>query len=115
MIGLELEIISRKIDRYGWDGINDHVRQRLLSDWIDALADFTLAEVKDAVNALLACAPKDAMNEQKVRSIVVANRDKRLAAIPKPADPEPPREIRDQAAKDRMAEVARSFTTRSRK
>lgn len=86
-VGFELEILARKTDRFGWDAMNPHVRKRLVADWIDRLADFTMEEIRAATKHLLADDPKQAANEERVAAVINAERAKRAAALPK-QDPE---------------------------
>lgn len=107
MVGLELEVISRKVDRFGWDAMNGHVRQRLIADWISALADFTLEEIGAATREILAGDPREAVNEQKVCRVILRHRARRLAAIPMP--PEPERQTPTPEAKARVDAVVQRF------
>lgn len=82
-VGFELEVLSRKTDRFGWDAMNQHVRQRLLQDWIGRLADYTIEEIQTAIKQLLASEPKQAANEERVADVINAERGKRVATLPK--------------------------------
>lgn len=82
-VGFELEVLSRKTDRFGWDAMNQHVRQRLLQDWIGRLADYTVEEIQTAIRQLLASEPKQAANEERVAEVINAERGKRVARLPK--------------------------------
>ena len=53
-VALELEVLAKKMDRFGWErdrGTPAH--DRMVNDWIDALQDFPLSEIQDAVRAAM--------------------------------------------------------------
>lgn len=85
-LGLELEVLSRKLDRFGWDSMDANIRTRLRADWMKALADFTIDEVQDACREALRNRAKDALNEETIAGIIQAKRAKIVASLPKPAD-----------------------------
>lgn len=88
-LGIELEVVSVKADRFGWDRMSNDLRLRLRQDWMDALQDFTLDEVRAACREALGGNARDAVNEEKIKALIIADRARRLAAIPKPLLPEP--------------------------
>ena len=85
-VGFELEVLARKTDRFGWDAMNPAVRQRLVSDWIECLADFTVDEIQAATKRLMADDPKQATNEERVAAEINADRGRRAARLPKQDD-----------------------------
>ena len=98
-----------KVDRFGWGQMNDTLRKRLRQDWVDALQDFALAEVQDACKVALGGNPRDAVNEEKIKVLVIADRARRLAAIPKQSLPAPVVDRPDAAERQRIAaEVLKS-------
>jgi hypothetical protein len=88
-LGIELQVASAKVDRFGWDRMPPELRTRLRQDWMDALQDFALGEVQAACRQALGDNPRDAVNEQKIKALIIADRARRLAAIPKPPEPDP--------------------------
>jgi hypothetical protein len=111
LLAVELEVVSVKVDRFGWGQMNDTLRKRLRQDWVDALQDFALSEVQDACRVALGGNQKDAVNEEKIKAMVVADRARRLLAIPKPPEPERKIERPDAEARARIAaELLGSFT-----
>lgn len=110
-LGIELEVVSVKVDRFGWDRMGDGLRLRLRQDWMDALQDFSIDEVRAACREALGGNPRDAVNEQKIKALIIADRARRLAAVPKPIAPEPVVERPDAATRARIAaELLGSFT-----
>ncbi len=79
LLGLELEVVSRKLDRYGWDKEQGSVVQnRLISDWMDALQDYPLTEVQEAIKACLDEKPGRTPNERDVRLKILTARERFL-------------------------------------
>ncbi len=111
-LGIELEVTSAKVDRFGWGKMPDALRIRLRQDWMDALQDFTIDEVREACREALADSPRDAVNEQRIKALVIAARARRLAAIPKPPAPDltdrrPDAETRARQARELLAKFNR--------
>lgn len=88
MIGFELEVLSKKVDRFGWDRDRGSAAQdRLMVDWMDALCDFTLAEVKAACRQAVLDNPNKCPNEGHVRKLILSARQRDLQAYaPKPVE-----------------------------
>tara|TARA_R110000782_G_scaffold218427_1_gene305812 strand:- start:29073 stop:29468 length:396 start_codon:yes stop_codon:yes gene_type:complete len=101
-LGLELEVLSRKLDRFGWDSMDAAIRTRLRSDWMNALADFTIDEVQEACRIALRNKAKDALNEETIAGIVLSSRARIVAALPKPAEQPTERKPIDKEAADRI-------------
>ena len=92
MVALELEIMAKKMDRFGWDRDRGSIaHDRAISDWMDALQDFPLNEVQAACRAWVQDNPRRMPNEGDIRSKILAARSKHVATLPKP-EPEPRRE-----------------------
>jgi hypothetical protein len=110
-LGLELEVLSRKLDRFGWDSMDPAIRTRLRADWMSALADFTIDEVQEACRIALRNKAKDALNEETIVGIIQSNRARIVAALPKPDDnPYQARDDKPEDERERMAElVAKAF------
>lgn len=102
MIALELEVMAKKMDRFGWErdrGTLAH--DRLMKDWITALQDFPLSEVQAACRAWVEAEPRRMPNEGDIRGKVMAARAKRVSALPKPE----PVEIRERATPEQAAAI----------
>lgn len=105
MVALELEVMAKKTDRFGWErdrGTLAH--DRLMKDWISALQDFPLSEVQAACREWVNGNPRRMPNEGDIRGKVMAARAKIVAALPK-SEPEKPRQpITAERAAEIMAE-----------
>ena len=89
MVALELEVMAKKMDRFGWErDRGSHVHDRLVTDWMNGLQDFTLAEVQEACRAWTRDNPRRMPNEGDIRAKVIAARAEHVACLPRPAEPE---------------------------
>lgn len=83
---------ASKTDRYGWDRDRGTPAQdRIILDWMDALQDFPLDEVKAAIRACLDDRPNRMPNERDVLFQVHKARARFLLMQPKQAVPDPDR------------------------
>lgn len=73
MVGFELEVLSRKLDRFGWDRMDQRVKMRLMQDWIAALQDYPLDEIQSAITAILGRGDKSP-NEHQVKAEILKAR-----------------------------------------
>ena len=85
-VGILLEVMSRKMDRYGWDKMDSGVRTILRKDGMDALADYPLQEIQAARKQWVLENPSKMPNEGHIAAIINANRDKIRAAQPRATD-----------------------------
>lgn len=93
MVALELEVMAKKMDRFGWDRDRGSLaHDRLIADWMDTLQDYPLTEVRAACRAWVQDNPRRMPNEGDIRGKILAARSKHVAALPKPTEPEEPRE-----------------------
>lgn len=86
LIALELEVLARKLDRFGWDrdrGTAAH--DRIILDWIDALDRYPLEEIQAACRALILANPRRMPNEGDV---VQQIKDTRIGKKPPERTPE---------------------------
>lgn len=78
MIAVELEVMAKKLDRFGWDrdrGTAAH--DRIMRDWMDALQDFPLEEVQEACRRHLVENPAKVPHEGHImRHLRVIRREK---------------------------------------
>ena len=76
-VGLRLEIISRKYDRFGWDQISDEVRTLLRADWTAALLNYSTEEIDAAITEYVNDTKnRKAAHEGQIRDIIIKNRHK---------------------------------------
>lgn len=60
-------MVAQKTDRFGWDRNRETpVQDRLIIDWMDALQDFTIEEIRGAIAACLDAKPGRTPNERDV-------------------------------------------------
>lgn len=58
MVALELEVMAKKYDRFGWDrDRGTAVHDRLVMDWVRALQPFPLDEVREGCRLAIAESP----------------------------------------------------------
>ncbi len=88
MIGIEIEVLAKKFDRFGWDrDRGSHFHNRLISDWMKALQDYPLVEVQAAIAQAVSSIPSKMPHEGHILKIILAERQRMIAAIPKPVEP----------------------------
>ena len=106
MVALELEVMAKKMDRFGWDrDRGSAAHDRLLTDWMDALHDFPLEEIKGACRKWVADNPRRMPNEGDIRRVILAERQKVVDMLPKP-EPVPERKpVTAEAAKEILAKA----------
>jgi hypothetical protein len=67
MVALELDVLATKQDRFGWSRDRGTPTQdRLIVDWMDALQDYPIAEVRAACKACVMDKPSQMPNEGHV-------------------------------------------------
>lgn len=80
MVGVELEALAKKFDRFGWDrDRNSPAHDRMITDWMDALQDYPLTEVQAACKAVVLSNPNRMPNEGHIVA-EIRNARKRAAA-----------------------------------
>lgn len=89
MVAVELEVMAKKLDRFGWDrDKGTAVHDRIMLDWMDALQDYTLAEVRQACREWIRQHPRTMPNEGDIRRILLKARAAMLSRQPAPPEPE---------------------------
>ena len=100
MLAMELEYLAKKFDRYGWDrDRNTAAQDRQKLDFMDALQDYPLDEVRAACKAVVLASPNRMPNEGHIVAQVLAERKRAVTHIPK-------QETQDEARKRVTAERA---------
>ncbi|KAF0675093.1 hypothetical protein PMES_02614 [Profundibacterium mesophilum KAUST100406-0324] len=103
MVAVELEVLAKKFDRFGWErDRGSAAHDRMLTDWMDALQDYPLDEIRAACRAAVLANPGKMPNEGHIAAQIIAARGKRVAALPKPA---PVNEPRETLSADRAAAI----------
>jgi hypothetical protein len=103
---MELEVMAKKFDRFGWDrGRGSYAQERQLTDWMAALQDYPLGEVQAACAQAVLSNPNKMPNEGHVRAAILSARSKAVASRPKVSEPvSRPKSTPEERA--RMAEYA---------
>jgi len=105
MVAFELEVMAKKLDRFGWDrDRGSAAHDRFVTDWMDALQDFPLAEVKAACVAWIRDNPRRMANEGDIRAKIICARAAHIAGLPKPREPDP---FAHKVSKEAAAEILR--------
>jgi len=88
-LSLELEVLAKKFDRFGWDrDRGSYAQERQLIDWMDALQDYPLQEVRRACAQAVLSNPNKMPNEGHVRAAILSARAQSVAAQRKHDDAE---------------------------
>jgi hypothetical protein len=93
MVAFELEVLAKKMDRFGWErdrGTPAH--DRLVTDWMDALQDYPLSEVQAACKAAVLSNPGKIPNEGHVSQQIQMARKRHVALTVDRDNSEPERE-----------------------
>lgn len=98
MLAVELEVMAKKMDRFGWERDRGSMaHDRIMTDWMDGLQDYPLGEVQEACRKWVREAPRKMPNEGDILSIIKRERARlwelRKATQPV-SEPEPEREAR---------------------
>ena len=89
LVALELEVLAKKLDRFGWErDRNSAAHDRIVMDWMDALQDYPLDEVRDACKAAVLESPSKMPNEGHVVAQIKRARREWLALNPPKREPE---------------------------
>ena len=101
-----LETASAKIDRFGWNQMDKHIKDQLCSEWCDALSQYTLDEVRAGVCAVFAASNGKlrSINEYQVQEQIVLEHGQVLDRLPnQPPAPEAERDFSPEAVARRKA------------
>jgi len=101
VVAVELEVLAKKLDRFGWDrDRNSPAHDRMMIDWMDALQDYPIDEIRAACRAAVLENPSRMPNEGHIakqimaaRAIVVAGRKRAVVAEPEPTRDLTPEEL----------------------
>ena len=114
-MALELEVLAKKFDRFGWERDRGTAAQdRLIADWMDALHDYPLDEVREACRRCVMQSPSRMPNEGHIAAAILDQRRLIAKPMPKRTPPEPPKKPRmsQEAAAEILARAgfsAKSF------
>ena len=104
MVAVELEVLSKKFDRFGWDrDIGTIAHDRMITDWMDALQDYHLHEIQSACKAAIIQRPNKIPNEGHIIQQIMISRKSLLKKLPAPEVIEPDRDFSTAAVARRKA------------
>lgn len=110
MVALELQVLSKKFDRFGWDREQGSAAQdALIRDWIEALCDFPVDEVRAACRAAVLESPNKMPNEGHVRAKIMEARRKVVERLPKHQEPERAPQSAEERRRVSEEEMAKNF------
>lgn len=95
MVAVELEVMAKKMDRFGWDRDRGSMaHDRLIMDWMEALQDYPLGEVQAACRSWVLSNPRKMPNEGDIVGVIGKARGDRVEAHKsrQPPAPEPDRQ-----------------------
>jgi hypothetical protein len=103
MVAVELEVLAKKLDRFGWErDRNSAAHDRIVMDWMDALQDYPLDEIRAACRAAVLDRPNSMPNEGHIISKIMEARAAFVRSVKRQEPQEPPRE---KLSADRAAEI----------
>lgn len=107
MVAVELEVLAKKLDRFGWErDRNSAAHDRIVMDWMDALQDYPLDEIRAACREAVLARPNSMPNEGHIIGKIMEARAAFVRASRRPEPEEPPREkMTAERAAEIMAQV----------
>ena len=99
MVALELEVMAKKMDRFGWDrDRGSAAHDRLVMDWIAVLRDYPLSEIQAACRSWVKEHPRRMPNEGDIVGVITSRRKVQAEAFKaaSPPKPEPKREVTEE-------------------
>ncbi|MBV7396849.1 hypothetical protein [Mameliella sediminis] len=105
LLAVELEVMAKKMDRFGWEperGTAAH--DRLMTDWMDALQDFTLEEVKSACKKWVRNNPRKMPNEGDILNLIGIQRQEEIAEY-KAKNPPPEEPRKERVSPERAKQI----------
>lgn len=81
LIIVEMEILAKKFDRYKWnEERGTHVQDQMILDFVKALEDYPIDEIREACRACVLNNPKKMPNEGHIRQQVIKARALKVSA-----------------------------------
>lgn len=103
MVAVELEVLAKKLDRFGWErDRNSPAHDRLIIDWMDALEDYPLDEIRAACREAVMARPNAMPNEGHIVSKIMEARAAFIRLNPPTTAPESRQE---RMSAERAAEI----------
>lgn len=105
MVAVELEVLAKKLDRFGWErDRNSPAHDRLIIDWMDALQDYPLDEIRAACREAVMARPNAMPNEGHIVAAIMKARKEFLARNWTPPAP-PERYVPSDEERSRVIEM----------
>lgn len=103
MVAVELEVLAKKLDRFGWErDRNSPAHDRIVMDWMDALQDYPLDEIRAACHEAVLSRPNAMPNEGHIIAEIQKSRALFLRLSGPKHEPEPER---NRVSAERAAEI----------
>ncbi len=83
LVAFELEVVSAKVDRFGWKDLSSEMKQRLSDDWTSVLRSYPISEVKRGIGDCLDDNPRRCPNEHDVKSKIMKRRQSAMQRLPR--------------------------------
>ena len=93
-----------KLDRFGWSGLSQAMKDRLTADWVDVLGMYDVKEVKRGIGECLSSKPKTP-TEYEVKAAIEAYRAAAIRRAAPDPQPEPERVEATLESRARVAEM----------
>ena len=99
--------MAKKMDRFGWErDRNSPAHDRIITDWMDALQDYPLDEIRNACREAVKARPNSMPNEGHIVNEIMKARARFLLVHRQDAAPEPERpKVSAERAREILAEV----------
>jgi hypothetical protein len=93
-----LEVLAKKFDRFGWErDRGSAAHDRMVTDWMDALQEYPLDEVRAACRDAVRESPNRMPNEGHICALILTGRKRFVEARAVQQEPEPERKPVDKA------------------
>lgn len=109
MVAVELEVLAKKFDRFGWDRDRGSMaHDRMVTDWMDALHDYPLDEIQNACRVAVLNRPNYMPNEGHIVSAIMEARRKSVILTQEPETYVP---VENKISPEAHAALMREFNT----
>lgn len=88
-VGMVCEMLSRKYDRFGWERMDSGMKALILTDFMDALQNYPLSEIREAARRCEARDPDRMPKESHIRREIQTARQRKADRVCPPSRPEP--------------------------
>lgn len=102
-----MEVLAKKMDRFGWErDRNSPAHDRIITDWMDALQDYPLDEIRAACRESVKARPNAMPNEGHIVAEILKARARFVVLNPAISKQEPePERVSGARANEILAEV----------